>query len=118
MHTMYLRRCAKCGALRREPRFLGFVKTEVELVCKVQSELVGFRNAKSPRGAQFTVRAVLACSIVRFLTGPLLGEDRFQRTSMKGKSQEHSAEPPVTPKSTPELRVRRKDHRCREDGCL
>ena len=47
MHTMYLRRCAKCGALRREPRFLGFVKTEVELVCK--SELVGFRNAKSPR---------------------------------------------------------------------
>ena len=47
MHTMYLRRCAKCGALRREPRFLGFVKTEVELVCKVNSLASETRN---PRG--------------------------------------------------------------------
>ena len=47
MHTMYLRRCAKCGALLREPRFLGFVKTEVELVCKVNSLASETRN---PRG--------------------------------------------------------------------
>jgi hypothetical protein len=55
MHTMYLRRCAKCGALRREPRFLGFVKTEVELVCKVNSLASETRNPREgsihrPRG--------------------------------------------------------------------
>ena len=69
MHTMYLRRCAKCGALRREPRFLGFVKTEVELVCKVNSLASETRNPREgsihrPRGL-----SVLSCP---FSDGPPL----------------------------------------------
>ena len=55
---MYLRRCAKCGALRREPRLLGFVKTEVELVCRVNSFASETRNplgsCNAPCGRQLT----------------------------------------------------------------
>ena len=47
MHTMYLRRCAKCGALRRKSRLLGFVKTDVELVCKLNSPA---SETRDPRG--------------------------------------------------------------------
>jgi hypothetical protein len=67
MHTMYLRRCAKCGALRREPRFLGFVKTEVELVCKVNSLASETRNPWGYWKLQCPVRTTVDVAIQKLL---------------------------------------------------